>query len=32
MYQFTNLFELKCSDECCNRLKKQPIKKLANKK
>lgn len=26
MYQFTNLFELKCSDECCNKLKKQPIK------
>lgn len=26
-YQFTPSFNLKCSDECCNRLKKEPIKK-----
>lgn len=27
LYQFSNNFNVKCSDMCCNKLKKQPIKK-----
>jgi len=27
LYQFSNVFDIKVSDQCCNQLKKQPVKK-----